>query len=251
MSSSRSITALAPSEILVVALSTQIMTMHVCVTLYFFPRLPYSQGLGKPGYYLFNFTLLLIFYGVCIGTMIVMTDFMESLPILSSWSSAKRYIMQILLTIMAILLCLLKDPGVLVRISSFGLLALIVSFVLLFIYCFACGSFRWQPAYLAPLSFKAFLNNFGVFVYSLGITPLLFTQLVGSVPRVKRRGRCSARSAGKPPRPSPSPSPSSRGSTSSWGLLCFSCWMEPRAACRGTCCCRCRRDMCSASSFRF
>ena len=104
MSSSRSITALAPSEISVVALSTQIMTMHVCVTLYFFPLLPHSQGLGKPGYYLFNFTLLLIFYGVCIGTMIVMTDFMESLPILSSWSSAKRYIMQILLTIMAILL---------------------------------------------------------------------------------------------------------------------------------------------------
>ena len=162
------------------------------------PCLPHPQGLGKPGFYLFNFALLMIFYGACIGTMIVMTDFMASLPIMSSSPTAKRYLMQILLTVTAILLCLLKDPGVLVRISSFGLLALIVSFVLLFVYCFACGALRWQSAYLFPLSLKAFLNNFGVFVYSLGITPLLFTQLVSTVPLFKRRSSCSGRTAGKP-----------------------------------------------------
>lgn len=140
------------------------------------------QGLGKPGYYLFNFALLMIFYGACIGTMIVMTDFMSSLPLLTAYPTGKRYVMQILLTVIAILLCLLKDPGVLVRISSLGLVALIVSFVLLFIYCFAYGSFRWDPTCLFPRSLSAFLNNFGIFVFSLGITPLLFTQLVSTFP---------------------------------------------------------------------
>ena len=138
------------------------------------------QGLGKPGYYLFNFALLMIFYGACIGTMIVMTDFMASLPIMTSHPTGKRYLMQVLLTVAAILLCLLKDPGVLVRISSLGLVALVVSFALLFVYCFAYGSFRWDPRCLLPLSLRDFLNNFGVFVYSLGITPLLFTQLVST-----------------------------------------------------------------------
>lgn len=173
--------------------------MRASATLYdLLASLPHPQGLGKPGFYLFNFALLMIFYGACIGTMIVMTDFMASLPIMTSSPTAKRYLMQILLTVIAILLCLLKDPGVLVRISSFGLLALIVSFVLLFAYCFAYGALRWQSAYLFPLSLKAFLNNFGVFVFSLGITPLLFTQLVSTFLRFQPRNSCSGLTAGKP-----------------------------------------------------
>ena len=120
----------------------------------------------------------MIFYGACVGTMIVMTDFLSSLPIMTSHPTEKRYLMQSILTIIAIILCLLKDPSVLVRISSFGLMALTISFVLLFIYCFGYGKLEWESSYLSPLSLKDFLNNFGVFVFSLGITPLLFTQLV-------------------------------------------------------------------------
>ena len=117
-------------------------------------------------------------YGASIGTMVVMTDFLSSLPIMTSHPTEKRYLMQSILTVVSIVLCLLKDPSVLVRISSFGLVALAISFVLLFIYCFGYGKLEWEASYLSPLSLKDFLNNFGVFVYSLGITPLLFTQLV-------------------------------------------------------------------------
>ena len=81
----------------------------------------------------------MIFYGACVGTMIVMTDFLSSLPIMTSHPTEKRYLMQSILTVVSIVLCLLKDPSVLVRISSFGLVALAISFVLLFIYCFGYG----------------------------------------------------------------------------------------------------------------
>ena len=94
----------------------------------------HSQALGKPGYYIFNFAVLLTMYGAAIGTMvclfplnhpqIVMTDFLTGLPIMTNNPELKRYIMQGILTVLAIILCLLKDPSLLVTISSFGLFAL-------------------------------------------------------------------------------------------------------------------------------
>ena len=117
-------------------------------------------------------------YGASIGTMVVMTDFLSSLPIMTSHPTEKRYLMQSILTIIAIVLCLLKDPSVLVGISSLGLVALVVSYVLLFIYCFMSSKLSWETSYLYPLSVVDFLNNFGVFVYSLGFTLYLFSQLV-------------------------------------------------------------------------
>ena len=137
-------------------------------------------------------------YGACIGTMVVMTDFLSSLPIMTSNPTGKRYLMQVLLTVVAIVLCMLKDPSLLVSISSLGLVALVVSYVLLFIYCFMSSKLSWETSYLYPLSLKDFLNNFGVFVFSLGITPLLFTQLVSTFPRFQSRNSCSGLTAGKP-----------------------------------------------------
>ena len=120
----------------------------------------------------------MIFYGACVGTMIVMTDFLSSLPIMTSHPTEKRYLMQSILTIIAIVLCLLKDPSLVVSISSLGLVALVVSYVLLFIYCFTSSRLSWETSYLYPLSARDFLNNFGVFAYSLGFTLYLFSQLV-------------------------------------------------------------------------
>ena len=120
----------------------------------------------------------MIFYGACVGTMIVMTDFLSSLPIMTSHPTEKRYLMQSILTIIAIVLCLLKDPSLVVSISSLGLVALVVSYVLLFIYCFTSSRLNWETSYLYPLSARDFLNNFGVFAYSLGFTLYLFSQLV-------------------------------------------------------------------------
>lgn len=117
-------------------------------------------------------------YGASIGTMVVMTDFLSSLPIMTSHPTEKRYLMQSILTIIAIVLCLLKDPSLVVSISSLGLVALVVSYVLLFIYCFTSSRLNWETSYLYPLSARDFLNNFGVFAYSLGFTLYLFSQLV-------------------------------------------------------------------------
>ena len=120
----------------------------------------------------------MIFYGACVGTMIVITDFLSSLPIMTSHPTEKRYLMQSILTIIAIVLCLLKDPSLVVSISSLGLVALVVSYVLLFIYCFTSSRLSWETSCLYPLSARDFLNNFGVFAYSLGFTLSLFSQLV-------------------------------------------------------------------------
>ena len=131
-------------------------------------------------------------YGACIGTMVVMTDFLSSLPIMTSNPTGKRYMMQILLTVIAIILCMLKDPSLLVSISSLGLVALVVSYVLLFLYCFMNSKLSWETSYLFPLSLRDFLNNFGVFAYSLGFTLYLFSQLVRFSPRLLSRNICDA-----------------------------------------------------------
>ena len=89
-------------------------------------------------------------YGACIGTMIVMTDFMVALPVMTGSLEMKRYVMQAILTVVAIILCMLKDPSLLVKISSFGLVALAVSFVLLFFYGVRHYHFSFDASYLWP-----------------------------------------------------------------------------------------------------
>ena len=153
----------------------------------------HSQALGKPGYYIFNFAVLLTMYGAAIGTMvclfplnhpqIVMTDFLTSLPIMTNNPELKRYITQGILTVLAIILCLLKDPSLLVTISSFGLFALVISFILLFVYGVTNFSFSFKREYLFPLSASAFFNKIGIYIYSLGFTLFLLSQLVALAPR--------------------------------------------------------------------
>lgn len=125
-------------------------------------------------------------YGACIGTMIVMTDFLSALPVMTDSLQTKRYVMQGILTVVAIVLCMLKDPSLLVKISSFGLVALGVSFLLLFFYGVKNYRFSFDTSYLWPTSTVDFLNKFGVFVYSLGFTLFLLSQVVRGVWRLSR-----------------------------------------------------------------
>lgn len=109
---------------------------------------------------------------------VVMTDFMQSLPILNDSPFVKKLGSQILLAVVAIILCMLKDPSLLVGISSFGLIALVISYVLLFYYGITNSHFTFKTEYLWPTSAKNFLNNFGIFIYSLGFTLFLLSQVV-------------------------------------------------------------------------
>ena len=108
-----------------------------------------------------------------------MTDFLQSLPILNDYPFIKKLISQILLAIVAIILCMLKDPSLLVGISSVGLAALILSYILLFYYGITNSHFSFDSSYLWPKSIMHLLNNFGIFIYSLGFTLFLLSQVVG------------------------------------------------------------------------
>lgn len=83
-----------------------------------------------------------------------------------------------MLAVIALFLCMLKEPNLLVGISSFGLVALALSFCLLFYYGITHSHFSFRTSYLWPTSATAFLNNFGIFIYSLGFTLFLLSQVV-------------------------------------------------------------------------
>lgn len=114
----------------------------------------------------------------CMMIQVVMTDFLQSLPILNEYPFAKKLLSQILLALVAIILCMLKDPSLLVGISTFGLFALVLSYILLFYYGVTNSHFSFDSSYLWPKSTKDFLNNFGIFIYSLGFTLFLLSQVV-------------------------------------------------------------------------
>ena len=75
----------------------------------------------QPGYWIFNIANVITLFGMAMGTMvllpplsdlqIVMTDFLDSLPIPSNHPTVKRAILQALITAICLILCLLKDPS--------------------------------------------------------------------------------------------------------------------------------------------
>ena len=108
-----------------------------------------------------------------------MADFLQALPFLNDKPMEKKILCYCILTIISIVLCMLKDPSLLVVISSFGLAALILSYILLFYYGITNSHFSFNSSYLWPKSIMDFLNNFGIFIYSLGFTLFLLSQVVG------------------------------------------------------------------------
>lgn len=107
-----------------------------------------------------------------------MTDFMDSLPIPSEHPKVKRLLFQAVITVAALVLCLLKDPSLLVGVSSFGLVALIVSLVILFIYGVAVYGFTFDASFWFPQK-GHILDNLGVYINSLAFSEMLLSQVVG------------------------------------------------------------------------
>ena len=118
-----------------------------------------------------------------------MTDFLDSLPIPSAHPQLKRFLFQTVLTVVAIVLCLLKDPSLLVGVSSFGLLALVVSLVILFIYGVAVYGFTFDASFWLPRK-GHILDNLGVYINSLAFSEMLLSQVVGDCLSLHRRNTC-------------------------------------------------------------
>lgn len=107
-----------------------------------------------------------------------MCDFLTSIPFFDEQPAIKRLIAQGIITIICIVLCMLKDPSLLVTISSFGLAALIISFTVLLGYGFTTSHLEFHDRYLWPTNTRDILNNLGIFVYSLAFTEYVLPQAV-------------------------------------------------------------------------
>ena len=66
--------------------------------------------LGPGGYYVFLIASILDLYGGIIGTLVVMTDFLCSLPIFTFHPKVTRFVLQACITLLCIVICLLKNP---------------------------------------------------------------------------------------------------------------------------------------------
>ena len=110
------------------------------------------KALGSTGYWIYYVCSLITLYGSNIGSMVVMTDFLEALPIGSN-RKLRRIISQMILTVLCIILCLLKDPKfsstdftdvrrMLVGVSSLGLYAIATGFLAMIMYSHLLSSLR-------------------------------------------------------------------------------------------------------------
>ena len=63
---------------------------------------------GNTGYWIYYVCSLITLYGSNIGSMVVMTDFLSVLPL--GPQKFRRLIAQVILTVLCVILCLLKDP---------------------------------------------------------------------------------------------------------------------------------------------
>ena len=120
-----------------------------------------------------------------------MTDFITAIPIQIYNEGVHRFICQFILTVIVVILTLLKDPSyipfrkltislysLLVGVSSFGMIAMVVSLVILFVYGLSTTSFSFKTEYLYPSSLSSFLENLGLFVHSLAFILFLLSQTV-------------------------------------------------------------------------
>ncbi|KAK8803362.1 hypothetical protein WA158_001056 [Blastocystis sp. Blastoise] len=134
--------------------------------------------MGNFGYYLILFTILVTLWGSSIGTMVVSTDFAANLPYdrigITADPLVIRIVCCVVITIIAGILVTFKNTDPLVYVSSFGLFALIASFIILFIRGGIDYGLTFTQQNLYPQSATALLSQLGVFVYSLGYVFFLF-----------------------------------------------------------------------------
>ncbi|KAK8789956.1 hypothetical protein WA158_006736 [Blastocystis sp. Blastoise] len=145
-----------------------------------FGRLAYAV-LGKVGYGCFLFCFLLTLFGFQIGILIVMVQFSD-VVFNFFWPNVNNSHLYVHLFITVILgvALLLSNIKVVVFLSSFGLFALALSFIILFIYGFANFPFAIPSSLWFPESASGFFSHLGIIVFSLAYMPVflsLFTRI--------------------------------------------------------------------------
>lgn len=166
------------------------------------------QVLGTGGYRFYVVFSLITLYGSNIGSVvqmeshlqqqIAMAGFLENMTFFGKNETSRKIVIQIFITIICIVLCLLKDPSqlsplvvicsVLVPISSSGLIAIIASYLILIMFhhvhslILSYGMSKYKPSFEAkdlwPESASALLENIGIYVYCMGFILFLLTQYV-------------------------------------------------------------------------
>lgn len=167
------------------------------------------KALGNVGYWIYYVCSLITLYGSNIGSMVyilyilydqvVMTDFLECIPF-SHNKTMRRLIAQIILTVLCIILCLLKDPKY-ISLDFFDLqnvgwyffpwficyywcfpyydhVSLYYSISIIHSFGFVEYKFDFAMSDLWPKSIEGFLQEFGVIVYCMGFILFLLTQYV-------------------------------------------------------------------------
>lgn len=76
--------------------------------------------------------------------------------------------------------------SLLVGVSSFGLIALVVSLLILFVYGVATYGFKFESSFWFPQRGHV-LSNLGVFVNSLAFSLMCLSQVVAAARRCERR----------------------------------------------------------------
>ena len=132
--------------------------------------------LGTTGYYLYVVFSLITLYGSNIGSVIAMAGFLGDMSFFGKSESTRKFWIHIFITVVCIILCLLKDPSVLVPISTFGLFAIIASYIVLVIYGMANYKPEFHAADLWPTSPSQLLEKIGIYVYCMGFILFLLTQ---------------------------------------------------------------------------
>ena len=132
--------------------------------------------LGTSGYRAYVVFSLITLYGSNIGSLIAASKSLSQVPFTSGSSDSRYTISLIISTVICLILSILKDPTMLVPISTFGLVAIIVSYAVLVIF----GWSKYKPSFVGsdlwPVSFADLLQNIGLFVYCMGFILFLLTQ---------------------------------------------------------------------------
>lgn len=154
--------------------------------------------MGMPGYIIFNIANVVTLIGMASGTMVRTPSFLfivdcdDRFLIFSSSTYREPYIeawyfpgdsnhsLSSLLSLKRSLVCLSSltfIPRLLVGISSFGLVALIVSLIILFFYGIIEYGFKFDSSFWFPRP-NSILNNLGVFINSLAFSLMCLSQVV-------------------------------------------------------------------------
>ncbi|OAO12029.1 Transmembrane amino acid transporter protein [Blastocystis sp. ATCC 50177/Nand II] len=141
---------------------------------------------GKAGYWLVLICTLITLWGSDMGTMILMTDFLSDLPPFNRIGSAstRRILPTIILLFFCWITSILKNPTLLVSVSSLGLFALVIAFIV----CLIDGGVRfgisWDKSVLFPQSLMGILSTLGIIINAFGF--MLNNMKSQAKPKVKK-----------------------------------------------------------------